>query len=119
MKATKKENGITLIALVITIIILLILAGAAVSIGLNGGDVFNRANQAKTEWNEKVNEQDTTLKGYIAYLDKHIEKKAEDSDWIIAWNSDGENWSNPYFREKSVREQFSFNGMDESYSLRK
>ena len=57
----KNKHGITLIALVITIIVLLILAGVAVSIGLNGGDVFNRANQAKAGWNAKVAEGDQKL----------------------------------------------------------
>ena len=56
-----EQRGITLIALVITVIVLLILAGAAVSIGLNGGDVFDRANQAKTGWNAKVSEEDLKL----------------------------------------------------------
>ena len=40
MKIKKQNNGITLIALVITVIVLLILAGVAVSIGLNGDNVF-------------------------------------------------------------------------------
>ena len=71
----KKENGITLIALVITIIILLILAGAAVSIGLNGGDVFNRANQAKTEWNAKVAEEDAKIKEIWGMIDSKDEVK--------------------------------------------
>ena len=49
----KKSNGITLIALVITIIVLLILAG--VSIAMISGDdgIATRANQAKTETKEK------------------------------------------------------------------
>ena len=53
----KEQKGITLIALVITIIVLLILAGTAVTIALSGDDIFSRGNQAKTEWNEKVNEE--------------------------------------------------------------
>ena len=61
MKIKKQNNGITLIALVITVIVLLILAGVAVSIGLNGDNVFEKANEAKIEWNEKVNTQDEEL----------------------------------------------------------
>ena len=70
----KNKNGITLIALVITVIVLLILAGAAVSIGLNGGDVFNRANQAKTEWNSKVAEENDALERYKSYLESDPNK---------------------------------------------
>ena len=36
MKYKSKEYGITLIALIITVIILLILAGTAISISING-----------------------------------------------------------------------------------
>ena len=66
----KNERGITLIALVITIIVLLILAGAAVSIALDSGSVFDRANQAKTEWNEKVADEDEKLTNLISKLDE-------------------------------------------------
>lgn len=59
----KSKRGITLIALVITVIILLILAGVAISLTIDGGGLFSKANQAATEWNsavarenEKINE---------------------------------------------------------------
>ncbi len=54
---SKDQKGITLIALVITVIVLLILAGTAVTIALNDGDIFSRANQAKTNWNARVQEE--------------------------------------------------------------
>ena len=69
----KNKNGITLIALVITIIILLILAGVAVSIGLSGDNLFSKANEAKTGWNEKSAEEENRLRNYFEYLD--IEKQ--------------------------------------------
>ena len=75
------EKGITLIALVITVIILLILAGAAVSIGLNGGDVFSRANQAKTEWNAKVEEEDRKINEVWSMANKN--PKVDNREGII------------------------------------
>ena len=56
----KKTNakGITLVALVITVIVLLILAGAAVSSALNQGQIFSNAKRAKEEWNAKVEEEE-------------------------------------------------------------
>lgn len=52
------NKGITLIALIITVIVLLILAGTAISISINGGDIFGRASQARESWNTAVaNEQ--------------------------------------------------------------
>ncbi len=59
MKA--KERGITLIALVITIIVLLILAGVAISMTLNEENIFDKANEAKTRWNEKITEDDEKI----------------------------------------------------------
>jgi hypothetical protein len=48
----KKQNGITLVALVITIIVLLILAGVSISLALGNNGVLTRSSQAVTE-NEK------------------------------------------------------------------
>ncbi len=64
-----RENGVGLIALVITIIVLLIIAGAAVSIALNGEGIFSKANNAKEEWNEKVSEEYNTLNNTLSMLD--------------------------------------------------
>ena len=67
----KNRKGITLIALVITVIVLLILAGAAVSIGLNGENVFSKANEAKTEWNVKV-AQENEVSNMLGMIDSYI-----------------------------------------------
>ena len=56
-----KILGITLIALIITIVVLLILAGTAVTIGLDGGQLFSRANNAVTKWNSKVSEENEKI----------------------------------------------------------
>ena len=43
----KQEKGITLIALVVTIVVLLILAGVSISLVLNNNGVISRAKEAK------------------------------------------------------------------------
>ena len=48
MKKTKNAKGITLIALVITIIVLLILAGITLNIALTEGGILSRAEEART-----------------------------------------------------------------------
>ena len=48
MKKLKTQKGITLIALIITIIIMLILVGVSVTVALNGG-LFNAAKKAKDD----------------------------------------------------------------------
>ncbi len=46
----KQQKGITLVALVITIIVLLILAGVTISLTLKEGGIFGRAQTAATNW---------------------------------------------------------------------
>ena len=57
----KETKGITLIALVITIVVLLILAGVVIAT-LNGNDnIIKNANTAVGKYNEKVNEEQGVL----------------------------------------------------------
>ena len=62
------KRGITLIALVITIIILLILAGVGINIAVNQGNLFEKANEAKTEWNNKVQGEQGEIDELLGYL---------------------------------------------------
>lgn len=55
----KKENGITILALVVTIIILLILAGISISALTGDSGIINKAKEAKSDteysqWEEKI-----------------------------------------------------------------
>ena len=45
----KRKNGITLIALVVTIVVLLILAGVSISMLLGENGIITQANESKTE----------------------------------------------------------------------
>lgn len=45
----KKENGVTLVALVITIIVLLILAGVTLAMVMGDSGIFTKANKASKE----------------------------------------------------------------------
>lgn len=67
----KNQKGITLVALVITIIVLLILAGVAITLAVNQGDLFNHANNAVTEWNNKVNQEGEVINNALNYLNTH------------------------------------------------
>lgn len=54
----KKERGITLIALIVTIIVLLILAGVTISLAINNQGIFNKAKTAGNAYrNAETNEQ--------------------------------------------------------------
>ena len=70
MRKTKGKNGITLMALVITIIILLILAGIAIS-SLTQTGLFSKAQEAKQKTEEKTEEENTTLNEYEKWIAKY------------------------------------------------
>ena len=57
----RKSNGITLIALVITIIVLLILAGVAISMLSGENGILRKAAEAKTKTEEGQNQESTAL----------------------------------------------------------
>ncbi len=100
-----KERGITLIALVITVIVLLILAGAAVSIGLNESDVFSKANTAKEDWNAKVEQEETSIRTALSYIGTKIPEGLEVGD-TVNWTPSGHyTWDANYFCD-SARESF-------------
>ena len=62
-----KNNGITLIALVITIIILLILAGLSIS-ALTGSGLFGKANDAVNKYGNAQNQENSILREYENYI---------------------------------------------------
>ena len=73
LKQTKKQKGITLIALVITVIVLLILA--AVTINALSGDngILKRAKDAKEQTNEKNQEEMGKLDDYKSTIDQYAD----------------------------------------------
>ena len=68
----KKERGITLIALIVTIIVLLILAGVTISLAVNNNGIFTKAKTAgntyqKAQYNEEtgINTADKEMQNII------------------------------------------------------
>ncbi len=68
-KCPKKWNQYTLVALVITIIILLILAGITIA-SLTSTGLFSKTQEAKTKTEEKQLEENTTLNEYANEITK-------------------------------------------------
>jgi len=63
------ERGITLVALVITVIVLLILAGTAITLAINGGNLFDKTNEAAREWNAAVENEEIEINSYLSELE--------------------------------------------------
>ena len=76
-KTFKNSKGITLVALVITIVILLILAGISISALTNTG-IFQKAKDAKQKSEDAALDQNTKLDEYENELDKYLPKKLVD-----------------------------------------
>ena len=77
-----KQKGITLIALVVTIIVLLILAGVAINLTVGENGIFNKAKFAKEKYtNEEYLEQEQ-LNEIYAYLneDSKLPENTKDID---------------------------------------
>ena len=75
----KKNRGITLIALIITVILLLILVGVSVNVIIKG-NLFSNAQKAVDGTNAKVNEQQTIMDELMNEWDE-IEKDACSHKW--------------------------------------
>ena len=68
----KKQSGITLVALVITIIILLILAGVALSTLTGDDSIIKNARTAVGDYNAKQDEERAVLNSIAGYLEQHM-----------------------------------------------
>ena len=75
VKERKKEiftnRGITLVALIITIIVLLILAGVSISFVFNGG-ILDKTQQAADEYKNSAAEEENLLSTIDSYLEKQL-----------------------------------------------
>lgn len=60
----KKENGITLVALVVTIVVLLILAGVSISLVLGQNGLVNRAKDAANATNTAATSENQAFEKY-------------------------------------------------------
>ena len=81
MKNLKKQvKGITLIALVVTVIVLLILAGVALSLTIGDNGLFRRAEQATNTWrNAETNEQ-LAMEEVLDWMDGYLNGDGKDED---------------------------------------
>ena len=86
---TNKNKGITLVALIVTIIILLILAGISIS-ALTQTGLFSRAKQAEQKSKEAQEQENAYLGDYENELNKYISGKTEEPKVLQtdgSWNS--------------------------------
>ena len=73
----RRKKGITLIALIITIIILLILAGVAIAALTGDNGLFSRAKKSRTEMFEAQNKENMILGDYENKIEKYVDGSRE------------------------------------------
>ena len=81
-KTLKNAKGITLIALVITIIILLILAGISIQ-ALTQTNLFDKTKQAKNATENAQNQENETLTSYEDEIDKYLGDKSSTGEKLV------------------------------------
>ncbi len=64
----KGQNGVTLVALVVTIIVLIILAGVSIAMILGDNGVVTQAQHAANETYVESAEENKEMKNLIAYI---------------------------------------------------
>ena len=87
-KECKQNRGITLIALIITIIILLILVGVSINLAIKG-DLLGSAQKAVSGTNAKVSEQQTRVDELMGELDRLEEQPGTTDDEEPAFKIEG------------------------------
>ena len=66
----KKENGITLVALVVTIVVLIIIAGVTLSLTIGNGGIMKRAKEAKERYGQASKNEQKDLDTVEDYMNK-------------------------------------------------
>ena len=72
MKRNANNKGITLIALVVTIIVLLILAGVSISMLTGQNGILNRVAEAKEKTEKAQKDEKEKMQGYESVIDQYI-----------------------------------------------
>ena len=88
MKKYKSQRGITLIALIITIIILLILAGISISALTNQG-LFKNAKETQNAMDKAEGEQGKVLNEYEDEINKYLENDDKTAKKLVDKVNDG------------------------------
>ncbi len=106
---TKLEKGITLIALIITIVVLLILAAVAISSITNDG-ILHYAQNAADNWNKAAQNEANMLGDYLNYLN-NVGLGSGETTKIISFILEG----TPYTTEEGTTWEKWLENVDDAY----
>ena len=83
MKGIMKQEGqagITLVALVITVVVMLILAGVAIAAVVDGDGLFSKTRQAAETYENATKEEGEKIQSLINEIDKYLEGNIEEGE---------------------------------------
>ena len=75
MKKNNRNKGITLIALVVTIVALLILAGVSINLVIGNNGIITMAQKAKEKTEDARKTEENNIKDYELYIKESTGKK--------------------------------------------
>ena len=79
-KVKSSAQGITLIALVVTIIVLLILASVAISLTIGSNGIFTRAENAVDRYEIAAKDEQDEMNKAVDFMDKYMNRENEDEE---------------------------------------
>lgn len=85
-KKVKEKRGITLVALVITIIVMLIIAGVAISMISGNSSLFEKSTYAKEKYNNEALDESKTMDDLLALLEANGDIQHNVSTLLVATN---------------------------------
>lgn len=68
----KGQNGVTLVALVVTIIVLIILAGVSIAMVIGDNGIIPNAQKAATDQQAANDKENSDMKNLIAYVEESV-----------------------------------------------
>ena len=107
----RTKHGITLISLVITIIVLIILAGVAINVTFNQGDLFEKANNAVEKWNNEIAKEEDLINTMLEQLSGGEGDKVEITD-NVEFSGIPTNWT-----QESITVSISHSNIPEGYEI--
>ena len=106
-KTSNSNKGITLVALVITIVILIILATVAINFALGNNGLINRASDARSMTEEATRNEDQSIVNALAYMNEIIDGQQtiinpyEDQKYDYAYICNDGVWDNTQYTADS------------------
>jgi len=90
------SSGITLIALIITVVVMLILAGVAISVLVDGEGLFTKTRTAAEEYKSAAEEEASTVSDWVAKIDEYLSGTPSNPEETITFESGTGTEADPY-----------------------